>query len=156
MLDTNLTFIFVVVSFIIFFFIIKAILFAPISKIIDEREEFYAQQANECKNLKEKTKTLMEEKDKAIKETRNKASGILKEISINTTNENEARINRIKKQAYVKVDENQQDLDNQKTEVKKEVKSDIEGIVKIMMSKVIGEDVEISLEEERINKYLNI
>lgn len=156
MLAINGTFLFVVISFIIFFFIIKAILFVPISKIIDEREEFLEQKTNECTKIKEKTKALIDKKEAAIKETRTKASNILKEISENTASENEARINRIKKEAYVRVEQNQQELDNQKAQTKQEIKSQIEDIVKSMTSKVLKEDIEISLEEEKINQYLNI
>ncbi len=150
------TFIFVVISFIIFFFIIKSLLFVPISQIIEQREQFYAQKTQEQKDFKDKTKALIDEKESTIQETRNKASNILKEISKNTTDENEARINRIKKNAYVRVEENQQDLENQKSEVKQEVKSELEDIVKAMASKVVGEEIEISLEEEKIKQYLNI
>ena len=150
------TFLFVVISFLIFLFIIKTILFEPMTKVIDERQKFFAKNAKMETESKEKAKALIDEKNKAIIETRSKASDALKEISENTTKENEARIERAKKNAISKVKENQENLDNEKTETKREAKVEIEGIVKAMMSKILGDEVEVSLEDEKINQYLNI
>ena len=46
------TFVFVVISFLIFLFIIKAILFNPITKVIEERNKFYDKNANTEKSSK--------------------------------------------------------------------------------------------------------
>ena len=50
------TIIFVIISFLIFLFIIKKILFQPITKVIDERNKFYAKNSKIENDSKEKSK----------------------------------------------------------------------------------------------------
>ena len=75
------TFIFVAISFIIFLLIIKAILFNPITKVIDERNSFYAKNAKMETESKEKSRALLDEKERALKSSRIEASNIVKKTT---------------------------------------------------------------------------
>ena len=55
------TFLFVVISFLIFLFIIKKILFQPITTVIEQRDKFYAKNLKTETETKEKSKLLTEE-----------------------------------------------------------------------------------------------
>ncbi|MBQ8636181.1 ATP synthase F0 subunit B [bacterium] len=150
------TFLFVVISFLIFLFIIKKILFQPITKVIDERNNFYAKNLKMETESKEKAKNLLIEKEEKIQQTRNEASNILKETNEQAKKESELKIKEAKKEAANKIEENQNNLNQEQFNTKCEIKTEISNIVKSMISKVLGEETEINLEEERINKYLKI
>ena len=64
------TFIFVAISFLIFLFIIKAILYRPITKVLDERNKFYEKNSKMELQSKEKSKNLLNEKEEMLKNAR--------------------------------------------------------------------------------------
>ena len=150
------TFIFVVISFLIFLFIIKAILFNPITKILDEREKFYAKNTKMETESKEKTFALIEQKENALKESRFEASKIIKETSKEANNKNINVIKETKKEIQEKIEKNKEELDLAKLNTKKELKNEISSFVSSIVSKILNDNIAIQIEEEKINKYLNI
>ena len=150
------TFIFVVISFLIFLFIIKTILFNPITKILDEREKFYAKNTKMETESKEKTSALINEKEKALKESRLEASQIIKETSKKANDENIKIIKETKKEIQEKIEKNKEELETAKENSKKELKNEISSFVSSIVSKVLNDNITVQIEEERINKHLNI
>ncbi len=150
------TFLFVVISFLIFLFIIKAILFEPMTKVIEERQKFFAKNTKMEMESKEKSKALLEEKENLLSETRSEASNILKEASKQAKEEGELILKETKKERINKIEENQNALNQERETAKIEAKAEITNIVKSIVSKILDEEVEINLDDERINKHLNV
>ena len=150
------TFLFVVISFLIFLFIIKAILFEPMTKVIEERQKFFAKNTKMETESKEKSKALLEEKENLLSETRSEASNILKEASKQAKEEGELILKETKKERINKIEENQNALNQERETAKIEAKAEITNIVKSLVSKILDEEVEINLDDERINKHLNV
>lgn len=156
MLTINGTFLFAAISFLVFLFIIKIILFQPITKVIEERNKFYAKNSKMENDSKEKSKALLDEKANTLQETRNKASNILKTANDEAKKESELKIEEAKKEVKEKIEKNQEKLNKEKTDTKNEIKNEVSNIVRTLSTKILGEEIEINLEEERINQYLNI
>ncbi len=150
------TFIFVIISFILFLFIIKAILFNPISKILDEREKFYAKNSKMEIESKEKTTTLINEKENALKESRLKAAELIKETSKKAQQESLKSVKKTKEEIQNKIEKNKNELEAAKFNSKNELKNEISTFVSSIASKILSEDIKIEIEEERIKKHLNI
>ncbi len=150
------TFVFVVISFLIFLFIIKAILFNPITKIIDEREKFYAKNSKMETESREKTNALIEQREKALKESRQKAAELIKETSKKAHEKNIKTIKNTKKEIQNEIENNKNQLENAKANSKNELKKEISGFVSSITSKILSDNISVEIEEERIKKYLNI
>ena len=150
------TFIFVVISFLIFMFIIKAILFNPITTVIEKRNEFYDKNANMEKTSKEKTKQLIEEKEQTLKNAKIKASEIIRTVSEEENKKSEEEIKTEKNKANKELDENQESLKNSSNTIKNEIKSEISVYVSNILSKILKEDIKVELNDEKINKHLHI
>jgi len=150
------TFIFVVISFLIFLFIIKAILFAPITKIIEQRENFYAKNLKMETESKEKTDSLLKEKDAALKESRSQASEIIKETSKAARNKKDSVIKETKKEIQQKIEENKEKLEAERKNARFELKDEISVFVSAIASKILNENITVELNDDNINKYLNI
>ena len=150
------TFIFVVISFLIFLFIIKAILFAPITKVLAERENFYAINSKMEAESKEKSHTLLEEKESALQKSRLEAGNIIKETSKAAREQSAEAIKETKKEIQKQIKQNETNLEIEYQNSKKELKKEISGFVSSIVSKVLSENISIETDENEINKYLNI
>ena len=156
MLAIDGTIIFVIISFLIFLLLIKLILFQPITKVIDERGKFYAKNSKMESESKEKSKASLEQKESMLNEARLEATNILSSTNEEAKKESEASLKEVKIQALEKIEQNQNQLEEEQKTAKNEIKNEIRNIVKSIVSKILKEDVEINLEEEKINQYLKI
>ena len=150
------TFIFVVISFIVFLLIIKAILFNPITKIIDERNSFYAKNSKMEADSKEKSRALLDEKERALKSSRKEASEIVKNTTQEAKEQSALKIKEVKKETAILIDKNKSQLDELSKQAKNEARKELNLIVQSMVSKVLNEEISINLNDEKINQYLNI
>lgn len=150
------TFVFVVISFLIFLFIIKAVLFNPITTVIEKRNEFYDKNSNTEKSSKEKAQKLIEEKEQTIKNARAKAAEIIKVTSDSENKKGEEEIKEEKTKANDELVKNQEALEKASSEIKSEIKSEISTYVSDIISKILKEDIKVELNDEKINKHLHI
>lgn len=150
------TFIFVVISFIIFLLIIKAVLLNPISKVIDERNSFYAKNSKMETESKEKSRALLQDKEKALKNSRKEASEIIKKVTQEAKEQSAVKIKQAKEQTALLANENKAKLDELSKQAKIEAKNELNSIVQSMVSRVLCEEVSVNLSDEKINQYLNI
>lgn len=156
MLTINGTFLFAIISFLIFLFIIKIILFQPITKVINEREKFYAKNSKMETESKEKSKGLLKQKEELLNATRLEATNLLKETKAKAKAKSESILKELKTEGLNKIEANQNTLNKEQYNAKIEIKKEMKNIIQSIVSKILGENSEIDLEEEKINQYLNI
>ncbi len=70
MIEFNATFIVAMLSFVVFMFIMNAIFYNPVLKIIRKREEYISNNYNEAKILENKALDYQNEKEEKLKNTR--------------------------------------------------------------------------------------
>lgn len=150
------TFVFVVISFLIFLFIIKAVLYRPITRVIEERDNFYAKNSKMETESKEKSKILIEQKEQALSKTRTEAADLIAQTSKKAKEKSAKIIKDEQKDAALKVEENKNLLIQEGTNAKAEVKASISGIVSMIISKLLNEDIQVNVDEKEINEFLKI
>lgn len=150
------TFIFVIISFLIFLLIIKAILYQPITKVLSERENFFAKNSKMEQDSIKKAKELIEDRDNKIKKSRLEAGEIIKTTSFEAKQKGSKLIKQTKKEVQKEIEENRINLEQQSFESKKELKAEVRGFVQSIVSKILGEQVEVDIDEAKINEYLKI
>ena len=150
------TFIFVVISFLIFLVNIKQILYKPFTKAIDEREKFYEKNSKTENNSKQKAKDLILERDKKIKSSRMQAGEIIKKTSLEAIKQSENLVKQTKKELQKELEANKAELQEMSINSKKELKNEMNGFVKLIVSKILNEDVDVDIEESKIEEYLKI
>ena len=156
MLTINATFILSAISFLIFLFIIKSILYRPITKVINERENFYNKNSKMTSESKEKSYALLEEKEAKIKDAKIQASELIKEASQVANKESAQKIKETKLMLQEQIEASKNELIQESENAKKEIKHQMNDIVSQIVSKMLWEKVEINLDEEKINRYLKI
>ena len=71
-------------------------------------------------------------------------------------NKSESDIKKTKKDALEKIENDKNTLLEESKKAKEEARSEISNLVSIIAQKVMNEDIEINLDEEKINEYLKI
>ena len=157
------TFIFVAISFLIFLAIIKYILFHPFSKIIEEREKFIDKNLKTEQESKQKAKDLILERDRKIKSSRAEAGEIIKQTTLEAKTKSEKIIKNIKSEVEKELEENKKIIEiaeknnaTSNVKYKKNEKGEVRNFVKSIVSKILNEEVEIDIEESKIEEYLKI
>lgn len=150
------TFVFVVISFLIFLFIIKLILYRPITKVMEERDNFYAKNSKMESESKEKSKILIEEKEQALSKTRAEAVEYIAQASKKAKEKSAKKIKEAQKEAMLKIEQNKNMLLQEREDAKTESKTSISEIVSMIVSKILNEQTQVNVDEEKMNEFLNI
>ena len=126
------------------------------TKIIDEREKFLEKNLKTETESNQKAQDLILDRDRKIKSSRAEAGEIIKETSTKTKNDCEKLIKATKKEIQREIEENRIALTQSSIDSKKELKSEVRGFVKSIVSKILNEEVEVDIEESKIEEYLKI
>ncbi len=150
------TFIFVVISFLIFLFIIKSILYTPITKVMEERESFYSKNEKMEIESKEKTKTILKEKDETIAKTKQEASTLIKNVLNIAKEKRDNDIKEAKQFLISQMQKNKEELELENKSAKEEIKHQISNIVSSIISKILNKEVSVNIDENELREHLKI
>lgn len=76
-MEFNATFITAAISFVVFTIIMNAIFYKPLQKIVSEREEFIDETNKEAKLHREKSESILRDKERKVEKTKNDAKKII-------------------------------------------------------------------------------
>jgi len=153
-MEFNGTLIVSIISFITFVFLMNKILYEPILKVIEARQNLYDKNSKMENSSKEKTKALLDEKNATLAKAHFQASEIVKETTKTTKEKCSVEIHNAKLDVKKQIEDKEQELLDISKNVKNEIKSQMSEHVKEIISKVLNENIEVNLDEEKINKYL--
>lgn len=150
------TFLFVAISFLIFLFLIKHILFNPINKVMDEREKFYQKNSKMELESKAKAQALIEQKELALKEARKKAADLTKKTTQEAKAAAALKIKQAKSEIQALIEENKEKLNSEANLAKAQIKEEVNSIVESIVSKILNQQIVINLDDNKIEEYLKI
>ncbi len=140
LLEFDGTFIFALISFIIFVFLMNLILYKPVTKIISERQKFYDKNLSIVTSSKQKAQDTLKAKEDEIFGAKLEASNILKDMQIKTKADKEFALQNKKDEIQNKLSKNLDELHQNKQNVKDELKQEMETYVKLAVSKILDEE----------------
>lgn len=140
LLEFDGTFIFALISFIIFVSLMNLILYKPISKIINERQKFYDKNLSIVTTSKQKASDVLKSRDEAILGAKVEASNILKNMQEKTKANKELVLQNKKDEIKNLLSKNADELCQNKQNIKEELKQEMETYVKMAVSKILDEE----------------
>ena len=150
------TIIFMAVSFIIFMVIMQQIFYAPMSQVMEERDNYIKNNLDTAENIREQAANINQEYNDNITQTRIKASNLVAD-TVAVANKEKTGIldttsKEVNNQAGLARNEILKDKDNAKAALKSEVLT----LAHSISSKILGEEIPISgITQEMIDKELN-
>ncbi len=147
-MEFDATFLLSVISFVVFVFIMNRIFYAPVLRIIQERQKFVDDNytsAKETKNeVQKQTQIHNEELEKTREEARNTVAAQTKKFK----QESSKIISDYKAELYENISKEKENLKNSAIEAKEVLKDNVVDIAKNISNLLLGEDVN----SETINK----
>ncbi len=137
LLEFDGTFIFALISFIIFVLIMNVILYRPITKIMEERQKFYDKNKKTVMESKKKAEDILREKQDKILSAKLEAANILQNTQDKIKSNRETALNKKKDEVKVLLSSNETKMAEEKNRVKEELQNEVDTFVKMAVSKVL-------------------
>ena len=147
-MEFNATFLISAISFIVFVIIMNRIFYAPILKIMQEREKIVEGNFNTAKELNNETQKQTEYHNSKLEKTRDEARQKIADASQQFKQERSQAILDYKSELYENITKEKENLRNSALEAKETLKDNVVDIAKEISHKVLGFDVDA----ESINK----
>ena len=142
-MEFNATFIITTISFILFTFIMNKIFYAPLGKIIDERQKYI-------------DGSLLKNRDDSLSKTAEDAKHLINSSIENANSNSNNFLANAKQSSIQKINEAKAQLELENRQNEEELKSKINDLAKLMASKVLNTNVEIDASNnELIDRILS-
>lgn len=154
-MEFNATFFVSALSFIVFTFIMNAIFYKPLTKIIDERENYIKSAVNDAQNSEELAGKLLKDKDNRLSKTAEETRKILTSSTQEANTKGDELTSEAKRQAQMKVEAAKENLHKETEQTKNELKLKVKELAEEIASKVLKEETRIeNVNNELIDRIL--
>ena len=156
MISINLTVIFTVFNFILLIFVLKAILFAPMIKYLDERTKKIDDSLKLAEENQKRADDMKIEHDKIIMEARSKASEILDAASTSAAKESREIVSEARKKAQDTVESAKDAILMEAERIKQDLRRDVASMTVSLAGKVLEREIKEDDHKELIKKSLDV
>lgn len=140
-MEINATIFVSTISFLVFIFVMNAILYRPIMKIMEERQNYIDSNRNEADLHDKHSKELLADKDKQIAQAHKKSRDIVA-MKTEAIKEEKAKVlNNTKSEMNAFIEQQKQDLSHQKEEVYFGLKGSVADLANNITTKLVGQGV---------------
>lgn len=154
-MEFNATFFVTAISFIVFTFIMNKIFYAPLTKVIDEREDFINKTVAEAKDSTSQAENLLKNKEETLSATVEKSRKIVTSAAEKASSDGEVLTDEAKRQARLKIDDGKINVTKEKEAAQNELKSKVKDLAEIIASKVLQSETRIeNVDNELIDRIL--
>lgn len=155
LLEFDGTFLFALVSFIIFVILMNLILYRPIMKIIEERQKFIDKNKDTALQSKQKAKDTIQKMEDEILNAKLEASNILSKNQNDMKLQRDSEIQAEKDEIKEKLISCNNALKVDKDNAKAQLKNEINDFVKISVSKILEAEInDINISEDKITRAM--
>lgn len=154
-MEFNGTFFATIITFIVFVFVMNKILYTPILKIMEDREDFIRSNYKEAEDNNAKSEELAEEKAEKLDEARDDARGKYIETVDGYKTRKSEILQEAQNKATDELEQSRNELNKVSDEVKQGLKSSMSELANDIVEKVIGYRTETDgFSEDTVNEVL--
>lgn len=140
-MEFNATFLVSAISFIVFATIMNWIFYTPIQKVVLERQKFIDDTNEEAKFNREKSESILKDKDSKIEKTKSDAKKIILDKSEEVKTQKAELALQAQQKANAEVDSAKGDLHRSKDEAEMVLTDETKKLAEIISAKILGEGV---------------
>ncbi len=140
-MEFDATFIIATISFIVFVLIMNKIFYAPILKIMQERQSLVEENYNSAKATKLETQKQTEYRNSELEKSREEARSVISENVQNLKVQRSKKIEEYKDELYGNVSKERDNLRQSAIEAKETLKDNVVDIAKEISEKILGSSV---------------
>ncbi len=140
-MEINATIFVSTISFLVFIFVMNAILYKPVIKIMEERQNYIDSNKNEAELHDKRSKELIADKDRQISDAHRKSRDIVAAKSEAIKEEKNKALSNTKSEMNAFIEQQKQDLTRQKDEVYFGLKGSVADLANNITTKLVGQGV---------------
>lgn len=137
-MEFNATFIASAISFIVFVFIMNAIFYSPIQKIVMQRQKFIDEHYEEAKLNTAKSEAILKDKDRKLEKTKLEAKKIISEKSDEVKAQKASLTSEAYKKSAGKIEEAKGELNKHFDAAQSVLTGESEKLANIISKKILG------------------
>jgi F-type H+-transporting ATPase subunit b len=149
------TFIFALVNLAILYFILKKILFVPVTKFMENRTKSIENNIQSAMNKKAEAESLKIEYENQLLNAKEQADVILKDASGRAAREYESIIAQAKEESQGLIDRTRADIENERRQMLKEVRNEVASLALAAASKIIEANMDNEKNRSLVEKFIN-
>ena len=147
-MEFDATFLIAVISFLAFVFILNKIFYAPILKIMQERQSFVEQNFQAAELTNKETEKQVNYRNEELEKSRDEARSLISQQSQVLKAEKSRKISEYKNELYSNIATQRENLKNSALEAKETLKDNVVDIAKNISQMLLGE----TIDKEAIDK----
>lgn len=140
-MEFDATFLIAVISFLVFVYLMNKIFYAPILKIIQDRQALVEQNFQNAHDTKKAVEAQVSHRNNELDKSREEARTLIAEHSQKFKAERNIRIAQYKEQLYSDVVNQREDMRNSAIEAKEVLKDNVVNIAKDISQLILGDAV---------------
>lgn len=155
-MEINATILVSTISFIVFIFIMNAILYQPVMQIMEKRQKYINDNKEEAQQHRKKAAELVEDRNNKIADAQRKSRDVVAAKADSLKEEKARVLADTKNSVGVYFDEQKQNLAIQKEQALKNMRADVADLANRLTTKLMGEGVAFDpLSEQEVEEVMN-
>lgn len=147
-MEFDATFLIATISFIVFVYIMNRIFYAPILKIMQERQSFVEQNFESAAKTKKETQKHVEYRNEELEKSREEARSLISQQSQILKSGKNKKLSEYKNELYSNISEQRENLRISALDAKETLKDNVVDIAKDISQLLLGE----TIDKEAIDK----
>ncbi|MBN1294739.1 MAG: F0F1 ATP synthase subunit B [Candidatus Latescibacteria bacterium] len=156
MININLTTVFTILNFVFLIYILKAILFKPLTKFLDDRAKTIEESLRLAEENRQRAEDMKTEHDQIIMEARTKASEIIDSAMVNASKESREVLAEAREKAQVTVDSAKEEIMMEAERIKQDLRREVAAMSVSLAGKVLSREIREEDHKELISKSLDV
>lgn len=154
-MEFNATFLVTIISFIVFVYLMNKILYAPIQKVVTEREDFVNSNLKDAETNNDKANALSKDRDNKISNARNDARLVYIDSLNGYKKQKDDYIHNTQEDVNNELNNAYQGLENLSNETKEGLKGKMTDLANDIVEKMLGYRSEVPyFDNDKVNKIL--
>lgn len=137
-MEFNATFLVSIISFLVFVFLMNKIFYAPLEKIITEREKLVDDTLNAAKNSRDTASGLLKERENKLSKAHDDSKKIIADSVENANLKSKELTQKAKSDSVDEINRQKTELGNQNEAVKNQLDNTAKELAEVITSKIIG------------------
>ncbi|PID28951.1 MAG: ATP synthase F0 subunit B [Candidatus Cloacimonadota bacterium] len=155
MISIDVSFVLVILNFLLLIYLLKSLLYKPLMKFLEERQQQIAQDISSAEADKAKAREFAAEKEDELKAATAEA-GNIRNAAKRKAEDNAAEIIRQAKDREKKIlTETDAQIEHERKKALETIQGDLAGLVSALSAKVLQKEIDSDLDEELIKRFLS-
>ncbi len=149
------TFIFVAINLLILYFLMKKILFKPITKFMDDRKNSIEHALDDAEKAKVEAAEVRKEYEEQIKNVKSDCDKLLEEARVRASREYDEMISAAKKDVEAVLQKGRNDIERERQEMLKQVKQQVAVLAIATASKLVQANMDSDTNKNLVDRFID-